>query len=371
VISVTPTPADTISLAIVTAKKALFDIAFTSLKNAILTNQSTLIQLIQDIQALNIAPFDLQSLDISTEMRQIPIFVYDTQARADALINEIETKRIPAANAILAGLGALTPQDQVKQVEAAARIILGDEFKMIPRYALPADQQAEVANSWNATADLLDYSLTTGKRTNPVEDWLHGIARVHEKMKHLENCLLIREAFAMTEDDLTIHPVQLPFKSDKYHWLALPFPEADLNLEESNTLLYTAFIEKAAAAPTEVCGVLVDEWVEQIPAKEETTGVTFHYDRPNSEAPQTMLLVVPTQLTGNWQWNDLVDALVDTLDAAQSRGIEPGQIDRTAFASLLPAVLGAESLYPYSIVLDNKAHYLAVDVVKNFPSSIG
>jgi hypothetical protein len=71
-----------------------------------------------------------------------------------------------------------------------------------------------------------------------------------------------------------------------------------------------------------------------------------------------MLLVTPTKIGGSWQWNDLVDALVDTLDSARSRAIEPDQIDRTPFASLLPAVFAAESLYPYSIVLDNKAHYL-------------
>jgi hypothetical protein len=365
-ISATPTPADSITLTIVTAKKALFDAAFGNLKNVARSRQPTLIQLIQDIEALNTVPFDLLPLDISNELRQVPVFVYDLQARAKTLTADLEKKRIPAVEAILPGLGTLTPEDQAKQIETAARIILGDQFKMIPRYALSPAQQAEIRNSWNATADLLNYSMTTGKRTHPQEDWLHGMARVHDKMKHLENCVLLREAFGMTQEDISIHPVQLPFKTEKYHWLALPFPKTDINLEETNTLLYTAFTSKAAAAPTEVCGVLVDEWTELIPAKEETTGITFHYDRPNSEAPQTMLLVTPTQLTGNWQWNDLVDALVYTLDAARSRGIEPRQIDKTPFASLLPAVLGAESLYPYTIVMDNKAHYMSLNAVKNF-----
>jgi hypothetical protein len=77
-------------------------------------------------------------------------------------------------------------------------------------------------------------------------------------------------------------------------------------------------------------------------------------------------LVTPTQLNGNWQWNDLVDALIYTMDSMKLRGIEPDQIDKTPFASLLPAILGAESLFPYSIVLDNKAHYMAIDAVRNF-----
>ncbi|HVG11947.1 MAG TPA: hypothetical protein VM843_03035, partial [Flavisolibacter sp.] len=207
---------------------------------------------------------------------------------------------------------------------------------------------------------------TKEKRTHPTEDWLHGIARVHEKMKHLEHSILLRSAFDMNEDQFTIHPVQLPYKSEKYHWLAMPFKEEDIDLEKGNTLLYTAFTAQATLAPTEICGMLVDEWTELIPAKEETTGITFQYDRPNSEAPQAMLLVAPTKLTGNWQWDDLVDALSYTLDAAKSRAVEPGKIDDTAFASFLPAVLNAESLLPYSIVLDNKVHYMDESFVRKF-----
>jgi hypothetical protein len=186
------------------------------------------------------------------------------------------------------------------------------------------------------------------------------MARVHEKMKHLENCILLREAFDLNGDDLTMHPVQLPYKTQKYHWMAMPFPVDDVDLEESNTLLYTAFTGAASGSPTEVCGVLADEWTELIPATEETTGITFHYDRPNCEAPQTLLLVTPTRFTGNWAWNDLVDAMVYTLDAAKLRAIEPTHMDKTPFATLLPAVIGAESLFPYSIVLDHEAHYKAI-----------
>lgn len=362
-ISSTPTPADTITSAIVNTKKGLFDDAFTDLKKAVNVRQATLTKLVQDVKALSLAPFDLVAFEINSIIKQIPIFIYDLQARAQALTDDIEKKRIPAAEAILASLATLSPEDQVKQIEAAVKLILGDQFKMMPRYSLPAAQQAEISNSWNATNDLLSFSMTT--RTNPQEDWLHGIARVHEKMKHLENCLLLRQAFAMSENDLTMHPVQLPFKATEYHWLALPFPDT-INLEESNSLLYTAFIANGVASPNEVCGLLVDEWTELIPAREETTGITFHYDRPNCEAPQTLLLVTPTQLSGNWQWNDLVDALIYTMDSAKLRGIEPDQIDKTPFAAFLPAILAAESLFPYSIVLDNKVHYMALEAVRNF-----
>ncbi|HEX5552942.1 MAG TPA: hypothetical protein VFX43_06795 [Chitinophagaceae bacterium] len=362
-ISATPTPGDTITLPVVTGKKAAFDAAFNALKNATTARQQTLTGLIQDIEALSIAPYDIVAWDVKDLLRQIPLFIYDLQARMGTLTDDIEKKRMPAAEAILAGLPMLSPEDQVKQTEAAARMILGDDFKMVPRYPLPAAQAAELSNSWAAKNDLLSFS--GAKFGNPQEYWLNGMARVRDKMKHLENCILLRQAFDLTEADLTIHPVQLPFKSTEYHWLALAFPDT-IDLEESNTLLYTAFCAAATAAPTEVCGMLADEWTERIPAKEETTGIAFHYDRPNSEAPQTWLLVTPSQLTGNWQWNDLVEALTYTLDAARSRGAEPDQLDKKPFASLLPAVLAPESLYPYSIVLDNKVHYMTAEAVRAF-----
>ena len=36
--------------------------------------------------------------------------------------------------------------------------------------------------------------------------------------------------------------------------------------------------------------------------------------------------------------------------------VGPTEIDRTPFTTFLPAIIGAESLFPYSIVLDNAAH---------------
>lgn len=349
-----------VTLAVVQAKKALFDAEFTNLKNIADTNYASVFALITDIRALNTAPFDTQVVDMADQLRQIPLFVYDLQARAKSIIADIQDRRLVEVDAIKSSLPGLSLIDQATQTEAAAKIILGEQFKMFPRYAMPPALEAEIGNSWNDTASLLTHVGST--RLNPVEDWLNGIARVHEKMKHLENCLNLRDAFQLNEDNFAIRPVQLPYKTTKYHWMAMPFPVADIDMEEGNTLLYTAFTNAAAGAPNEICGVLADEWTEAIPAMDETTGIAFHYDRPNCEAPQTLLLVTPTTFEGNWDWDDLVDALHYTLDAAKSRGISPREIDATPFATFLPAVIGAESLHPLSIVLDHAAHYMAIDM---------
>lgn len=356
---ISSTTAAGVTLSIVMGKKALFDAEFNKLKTLLNTHHSTVFALVEGIRLINIAPFDTERLNIDDELRQMPLFIYDLQARAKSIIDDLENKKIPAAETIQNSLPGLSLDERAKQTEKAAKIILGEQFRMFPRYSMPPSLEAEVGNSWNDTARLLNHIRTTVLK--PEEDWLHGIARVHEKMKQLENCLLLRDAFGLNEDDFTIHPVQLPYKSEKYHWMAMPFPVADVNMEEGNILLYTVFTNRAAAAPNEICGALVDEWTELIPANEELTGITFHYDRPNCEAPQTLLLVAPTKFTGSWQWNDLVDALVYTLDAAKSRAVTPKEIEQTPFTTFLPAVIGAESLFPYSIVLDHAAHYMAID----------
>ena len=118
---------------------------------------------------------------------------------------------------------------------------------------------------------------------------------------------------------------------------------------DADRLLYTA----AYAAPFDKlsyqCGLLVDEWTEVIPSRKETTGITFHYDRPNAEPPQAILLAMPAVFRGHWQWTDLVNSLHETYQMAQMRAVEPGLIDDTAYARFLPATIMTVSTYLLTI----------------------
>ena len=107
--------------------------------------------------------------------------------------------------------------------------------------------------------------------------------------------------------------------------------------------------DAATNSPQYACGLLIDEWTEVIPLEKETTGLSFHYDRPNAEAPQTMLLVTPTKLTGNWEWIDIVDALHHALDSARLRAVEPYHIDQTVYARYLPPLLSPVTRHPITM----------------------
>ena len=96
---------------------------------------------------------------------------------------------------------------------------------------------------------------------------------------------------------------------------------------------------RRSTRPQPQCGLLLDEWTETIPGPSVDTGIAFHHDRPNTEAPQAMLLVTPTDFRGAWQWDDLVDALNETLDLAKRRAVEPEHIDASPYAPFLPATV--------------------------------
>jgi hypothetical protein len=98
--------------------------------------------------------------------------------------------------------------------------------------------------------------------------------------------------------------------------------------------------------------LLLDEMTETIPSRTEDTGLTFHYDRPNSEPPQSLLLALPAEFTGAWRWDDLVDSVLETMDLARKRAIEPDHIDTTGYGRFLPAVISAVTLYPLTAALN-------------------
>jgi len=256
---------------------------------------------------------------------------------------------------------------RVQALQDAAKALLGDEFQLIPEFELTADQGNAWENSFNdsESGSLTNYLTGTVGIDFPVDNWLYGAARVREKLHHWEHLVMLTGAFERPEPEL--QPIQLPYKTND-HWLALQFPynpdpatktDPTQNYQfDGDRLLYTAHYAAPFQKNQRQCGLLLDEWTEVIPSDTETTGITFNYDRPNCEPPQTMLLVTPPDFTGSWQWQDLVAALNETLDMTKKRAVEPDQVDATPYAQFLPATITAVTLYQISIsanlALNNK-----------------
>ena len=86
-------------------------------------------------------------------------------------------------------------------------------------------------------------------------------------------------------------------------------------------------------------GIVIDDWDEIIPHETETTAIAYQFNQPNSEPPQTLLLAVPSQLGqngGKWHWDDLVGAVMETLDMARTRAVDLDALKRVG--CFLPAL---------------------------------
>ncbi len=226
--------------------------------------------------------------------------------------------------------------------------MLDTDFAILPEFPINGTFAAEFQNSLNDNAALLSFLTGDLQKDFPVDEWLYGIARTREKMGQFESSVMLIDA--LSGQELPLVPLQFAYRTPDF-WLGLDHPDKLPGTEKpfeiaEDKLLYTASFRVPFNSAEPQCGVLLDEWAEVIPKKEETAGLTFHYDRPNCEPPQTLLLVTPSDFTGEWNWDDVVDALRETLELARKRAVEPTQIDQTAYARFLPTVISSVTTFP-------------------------
>ena len=352
-----PLPADhTIyKTTIVDIKKNAFDVAHNGLKNLVKSNKTKLTDYFAEVELVLplIKDHDAAFLDEKKETNDVQKEKDDAARLRDDIkksvtrVKEDIAKRVTAAGKVINDL--VKEKSDAKKIEMllnAAKSVLGDDAIVIPHYTIDTSSGDELNNSVTDSTTLLDFIKADAKIADPVEHWLYGTARVRPKMYHLENAAILIENFKPAAR-FNLTPLQLPYKGND-RWLAMKF-RTEKNLEKfaigSDTLLYTVHYAVPFNKLKPQCGILVDEWTEVIPAKEETTGIAFHYDQPNTEPPQVMLVAVPPKLTGKWHWNDLIDTIHETIDMAKKRAVEPAQIETTAYAQFLPTTMMAVTLY--------------------------
>jgi hypothetical protein len=131
---------------------------------------------------------------------------------------------------------------------------------------------------------------------------------------------------------LDLRIVQLPFNAHD-RWAALPIPES----QSIGSGRLSLAIQSSGPVDTtkSVGGLLIDEWVEVIPNKTETTAITFQYNPPDVCAPQSILLAVPPLPDKAWTAWDLQRVLIETLDLAKLRVFDAAAL--TEVSHFLPA----------------------------------
>jgi hypothetical protein len=344
-------------------RQNLFEGKLLALTSILAPAPAALVAFHQQVSAkLPLTQFDATEFSLKDQTGAMQALLDQLVPWAQAIVAEAD-RRLKAAGAkITAHNAAADAAQKVKLLREAGKALLGDDFRMIPAFQVTLAVGSEWKNSHDAGDSLLTYSTTRpdDPLPLPIDEWLHGAARVREKMFHFENAVLLCGAFG--ENEPALRPVQLPFRTGE-DWLALEFdPNNKANTLETERLLYTAHYSETFDPTKWQCGLLVDEWTEVVPQKEEVTGLTFHFDRPNAEPPQAWLLATPASFTGEWKWDDLVASLNQTLDDARARAVEPDKLG-AKFAALLPAVLTESSWSPMTISAN-----LIARAVRDYPS---
>ncbi|SFU60500.1 hypothetical protein [Nitrosospira multiformis] len=269
----------------------------------------------------------------------------------------------------------LTVTQRVDIYQAAGALVLGDSFRFVPTFQfknLPELESAhDFSNEVPAEESLLRFTqsrLTAAASSSAIDDWrelaveewLEGAAAVRERVRLIDAVNTYQEAFA--DASLAFKPLQLPFDK-KAHWIALEFPEVKPEqLDEENSFVPKGdFLSVVRQLPNQYeasavqSGLLIDEWNEVIPNRIETTGIAVHYNQPNTEPPQCLLMAVSPNVDGRWDWDDLVDTVIDTFDRAKRRAVEPDFLRPTAYWQLLPAILSSFTSYPHGTISTNIA----------------
>ncbi len=224
--------------------------------------------------------------------------------------------------------------DQVKWVSVTTDVaikLFGNGFKLLPQFT-----------NTNAT-DLrlqLDMNLDEGiLRNHPagyMSEWLNTTALVRNRLAPIESVRLLTEV--LFDNQESILPAQLPFTepdniADRDYWMGAEYPETFVPDGDRLSLICVGQENVTATG----CGLILDEWMEIIPNKKETTGIAMHYNQPDARAPQTVLLAVTPERTGNWKIEDLALSVEEALNMAKLRAVEPEHIDFSMFSQLLPA----------------------------------
>jgi hypothetical protein len=237
----------------------------------------------------------------------------------------------------------------IDRLVEAMKALFGNDFVVLPICSGPNPtdlQNAIDQNNILGTNDVQRFYL-----------WLQQVAQIHPAVRRLEDVLLVSDAWitsavtATTDYSSTLNEIptqslllpwiaQLPI-DPKRRWLALSDEEqrGGLTTEEIELLQNDVnengrprgVLSIVCLAPgridfnKKVCGLVIDQWDELIPQTTQRTGITFQYDRPNSQAPQSLLLAVPGELDPkkpDWSLQQIRDIVKDTMDLAKIRLVD-------------------------------------------------
>ncbi len=247
------------------------------------------------------------------------------QARS---IDREATERLAKADA------ATDPAERLKH-------LFGNNFVVLSRFRPP--NLLEIQRALGASTALQDGDPFT------VVTFHQRIARVREGVARLDDALQYAEALN-NGDALTLQVAQLP-QRDGDRWVGLP-AASGTPIPSGRLSLVVHMPEAIDFTQPAIAGLLIDEWVEVVPNSNETTGVVFQYNQPDSVAPQAILVAAhPNPMEqAFWTIPWLEKVLRETVNLVHMRAVTPDLLDETSH--YLPAAYFAFNAEGHTVSTD-------------------
>jgi hypothetical protein len=227
-------------------------------------------------------------------------------------------ERMRATRAALEALDApsTTPETLVEHHVARIHALFGNDFAMLPRFA--------VSNAAQLDASLAERNaLCAGDGFAPVA-WLQRMALVRPDADRLQRVFTAAELQGGAVAPADFRVAQLPHVPGQ-RWAAL---KQDPGVTVNAGLALTLHAPGTLDFTSPLAGLMCDDWTETIPAAEEVTGLSFHYDSPAARAPNTVLLAVAADAQAQtWSLDELIDVVREAAALAKLRLVGPRQLD--------------------------------------------
>jgi hypothetical protein len=256
--------------------------------------------------------------------------------KKDRVVKEIKS-RIEKCNTLIekatASASSQIYNDAISRLVEAMKALFGDSFIVLPELTFSGKD-----NFHNAL--LHQNEILMGKGEERIRLWLQQAAQTHPSVKRLDDVMMITDAWGAEtpgKSCMNLKVAQLPFDKDQ-PWLALSNDERNNIKWPKGVMSIVSLAPKNLNDMEQVAGLLIDQWSELIPAPCTTTGISFHYNSPNAQAPQCLLLAVPKPKIepGDWQIDDVLETVEDTFDLMKIRAVDLDAFQQVG--SIFPAL---------------------------------
>lgn len=241
-------------------------------------------------------------------------------------------KRINAARAQLATSEELISSQRYIE---AIKTLTFKNFKVVPGFFLepgPSSKQEDELK-YHDFDSIIRSGVTrySNMDLDALDQWQDELSEVRDGMRSWNNLCMYQSALGMDIDDTAIIQMDsdgVPFFGN---WLGAEVKDESELKDTDSIVLYnkSAFVQgKTSKSRVSKAGLLLDSWLEYIPYKKHSAGLVFHADKPDAEAPQTMLYVMhPEMLRGTvWNSNAVLRILSNTRFLMMNRAVEPDHL---------------------------------------------